>query len=280
MNPPSLLAGIAWLLLRPASASADYGLATAVVNAVGGGLADIGSFGACSARGAVCIAETIVARAQWLIIPAATLTIIITGIRMIVGQEDEALEKGRSIISACVAGIVMSFLVGPFVAAFTLRALTTGPDIVESEVGGIINWALVLAAPVAVTMIILSAVKAMTKPEEGIANMRKTIVSAAAGILLLLFRFVLVAALGGSPRIAPQPLPIIFILVRILQVVLGFMGLAAGVMVIYAGILMILSFGKEDQFGKARGLIIRSLVGVVVILLSAAIVQFVLAASL
>ncbi|MDO8630213.1 MAG: hypothetical protein Q7R41_06940, partial [Phycisphaerales bacterium] len=58
--------------------------------------------------------------------------------------------------------------------------------------------------------------------------------------------------------------------------VLTFLALAAVVMCIYAGILYVLSLGKEEQASKAKGLLIRVLIGTVVILLSLALVRFVI----
>ena len=44
---------------------------------------------------------------------AAVIAITVAGIRMVVGQEDEAVEKGKSIVIACVTGVMLSFLIPP-----------------------------------------------------------------------------------------------------------------------------------------------------------------------
>jgi hypothetical protein len=47
---------------------------------------------------------------------AAVIAITIAGIRMVVGQEDDAVEKGKSIVIACVTGVILSFLIPPLPA--------------------------------------------------------------------------------------------------------------------------------------------------------------------
>jgi len=65
--------------------------------------------------------------------------------------------------------------------------------------------------------------------------------------------------------------------VKIINVVLGIAGLLAVTAVIYAGLLMIVNFGKEEQYSRAKGLVIRVGIGLVVILSSLAIVNLVIA---
>ncbi len=59
---------------------------------------------------------------------------------------------------------------------------------------------------------------------------------------------------------------------------LGILGLVAVGFLIYAGILMVTAGGNEEQVGKARKLIMYAIAGIVIILLSYTIVQFVTAA--
>lgn len=60
---------------------------------------------------------------------------------------------------------------------------------------------------------------------------------------------------------------------------LGFLGLLAVIMLIYAGITFITANGEEDAIKKARSMILWSVVGIVVIMLSFAIVRVVMNAG-
>ncbi|TSC57344.1 MAG: Uncharacterized protein Greene041619_1216 [Candidatus Peregrinibacteria bacterium Greene0416_19] len=267
--------------MAPLTAHADYRLFNTVVNVVGGGLPSlpVGSGGTAAFVG---LAQLFVVRFRTLILWIAFLMIVIAGIRMIVGQEDDAVDKAKAIISACVSGVILSYLVEPFVVGFygaRGEAVRGGNVVVENEIVGLINWALVIIAPIAVAMIIVSAAKAFLKAgsDEGVTEMRKTIVNVLIGMIILAARMAIVYAVGGTLR--PHPNWIIGIVVGIMGVVLGFMALVAATVVIYAGIRMVLSFGKEDEFTKAKSLIIRAVVGLIVILVSLSLVQFVFGAA-
>lgn len=67
------------------------------------------------------------------------------------------------------------------------------------------------------------------------------------------------------------------LVVQITNYVLGFLGLAAITAIIYAGILYVVNFGNDDQTGKAKSIITYVAVGVMVIILSYAIVNVLVA---
>lgn len=56
---------------------------------------------------------------------------------------------------------------------------------------------------------------------------------------------------------------------------LGVLGLVAVAFLIYAGILMVTAGGEEDNIGKAKKIITYAAIGIVIIVLSYTIVQFV-----
>lgn len=63
--------------------------------------------------------------------------------------------------------------------------------------------------------------------------------------------------------------------ITIINYVLGFLGLVAVVLIIYGGILMVTSAGNEEGVTKAKKIITWSAVGIVLIILSYSIVQFI-----
>ena len=65
----------------------------------------------------------------------------------------------------------------------------------------------------------------------------------------------------------------------ILNYFLGFLGFIATIMLIYAGVLMVSSGGNEDSFTKAKTIILYAVGGIVIVLLSFAIVNTVLGAA-
>lgn len=68
-------------------------------------------------------------------------------------------------------------------------------------------------------------------------------------------------------------------IMRIVNYFLGFLGLIAVIMVIYAGFLMLVAGGEEEDVTKAKKILIWGAVGIIVVLLSYSIVQWVLDAA-
>lgn len=60
---------------------------------------------------------------------------------------------------------------------------------------------------------------------------------------------------------------------------LGFLGLVAVIFVIYAGVLMVTAGGDDDQVGKGKKILLWAAVGIVLVLLSYAIVSWVVGAG-
>ena len=60
---------------------------------------------------------------------------------------------------------------------------------------------------------------------------------------------------------------------------LGFLGLVAVAMIIYAGILMVTAQGEEEQLNKGKKIITWAAIGLVIIMLSFAIVRVVIGAG-
>jgi hypothetical protein len=271
-------------LLLPAAAIAQ-GAINEAVNSVSGNLPTLIATGYCTGGGAcgfVEIAAGVVSRFRPILTIVGALVIVIYGYRMIVGQEDDVVTKARVVMSGTISGLVMVYLIDPFIMAFYGRsgevpqgAMQQGVAVLTAELNGIINWALVIVATISITMIVLTALKAFGQAtgEEGIANMRKTIVSVIFGILLLVFRVILSEYFVLSTQ---NPSPIMAAVLRPVSYVMSFLALAAVMVVVYAGFLCVLSNGNEENFTKAKGLLIRAAIGMIVIFISLALVNFVI----
>ncbi len=62
---------------------------------------------------------------------------------------------------------------------------------------------------------------------------------------------------------------------RIVRVVLGFLGLLAVLLVLWAGFLWMTATGNEDQIGKAKGILISAVIGLIIIMSAYAITTFI-----
>lgn len=69
------------------------------------------------------------------------------------------------------------------------------------------------------------------------------------------------------------------LVLRIINFFLGFLGILAVIMVIYGGVTYVTAAGADDAIGNAKKIILYSLIGIVIILLSFAIVNTILGAG-
>ncbi len=70
------------------------------------------------------------------------------------------------------------------------------------------------------------------------------------------------------------------LVLRIINFFLGFLGIVAVIMVIYGGVTYVTAAGSDDAIGNAKKIILYSLIGIIVILLSFAIVNTILGAGI
>lgn len=69
---------------------------------------------------------------------------------------------------------------------------------------------------------------------------------------------------------------VIDIIVNLIRIFLSFMGLLLVIIIIYAGFTWMLSMGNEEKTAQAKRTLINAIIGIVLILLSYAIVNFVI----
>lgn len=69
------------------------------------------------------------------------------------------------------------------------------------------------------------------------------------------------------------------VVLTIINYFLGFLGLLAVIMIIYGGVTYVSSGGKDETVGNAKKIIMYSIVGIIIILLSFVIVNTVLSAG-
>lgn len=98
---------------------------------------------------------------------------------------------------------------------------------------------------------------------------------------LVVFQFVPAFAQGGLAADAPERILVqtggegsLRVMIRnFLNFFLGFLGLLAVIMVIYGGVLYVTAAGEQEKVDKGKKIIMYAVVGIVIILLSFAIVN-------
>ena len=260
-----------------------------IANTVSGGLPSFGG----GMQAIVSAVSLIIKQLTLLVDVLATLMIVAAGLKLIYRAADDQMEAAKRTIAGSAVAVMLVHLTPRFVDAFYGQSGAAGATVLEgnvsegarvlsAEVLGIVAWAEVIVATAAVLTIIISGLKAIVNygDESGVQQLYRTVFAVVAGILLVVLKRIIVATFGlptegiglpGSPNISRA----IAKGVDIVEGLLLFTALVAVAVIVYGGITMILSIGKEDQFGNAKNLVIRVSIGLVVILVSLMLVQFV-----
>lgn len=293
------LASAAMNLLIPQAFASDL---NTWANAVGfnGGNGLVAAFDGCTTlqidaslcNGYTPIAAFIIIQARNIIYAIGVFVLVRSGLRLIVSQEDDKLNKAKRTIAATCVGIILAHLAQQFAKAFFAPGgvwnpgtAEDGAEIIALEVTGIINWVLMLIVVVAILMIVASAIKGISSfgKEEGEKEVRQTIAGVITGLGLILLSGAIKVTLGLLPGTGiddptdndTDPLAIVRIGVDVVINILMFLALAAIAVIIYAALVMILNLGNEDQFKKGKDIIVRVLIGLVVILFSVVVVTLI-----
>lgn len=254
--------------LKPEIAHAQI---SGVIGTVGNGLLVFGGF--------TSIAGGIVGVVDLLLLPVGIFIVVRSGLTLVISEKEDKLSKAKRIIASTLVGIVLVLISQSLVAAFvnisSVGLPSNGPGILAVEVDGIISWITVLVAVIGALMVIVSGVRIIASfgKEEGVAALRRAVFAVAAGILLIMLRFVIAATIGATAT--PNPTTIIGSVMVIVANLMLFLALVVIIVIIYAAILMMLNFGTEEQFTKARTLIVRALIGLLVIVVSYSFAVFI-----
>lgn len=270
--------GLFVLLPTTAAAQAFSGDMRAVIQAVAGPW--IGGV-ACDGPSCTLVLGMAIMNAVKPLVGVVAIFIIVRAGFVLVyrGSEEEFARAKRSIASALTA-IILFFLAPRLVDIFYGGIQFGGPGtalsnpgthvgVLSTELLGFVRWITVLVAVGAVAVLIISGFRTIISfgNEQGTSQLKETIIGVIAGIALLIFANAIMSTLGlqGGP---PTPVPVILRTVQVINQLLLLAAIIAVAIVVYAGITMILFVGDEEKFGAAKNLIIRSLTGLAVILVS------------
>lgn len=194
------------------------------------------------------------------------------GLTLIISEGEDQIAKARKTIGAVVAALILINLAGPLTDALgDMGAGAAGQ--ISDEVLGIADFFTTAAGLVAVIAIIVSGIRAVTSygSEEGWTHIKRALIGAISGIVLIGARMFITNAVA----VDKNPNQIIEVIVMLLNIVLGVGAFVATLILIYAGFMMIVNISSEDRATKAKNLIIRVGIGLIVILAALAIVNFV-----
>ncbi len=212
----------------------------------------------------------------------ATFALVIAGFVLVSSTDEGALGKAKVTIGAVITGLILTQLAPRINALFFERQMNQGggQGVVRNaadvflEFQGLASWLEGLAVIIGVSMIIFSSFRAIASfGDEGAASAnRRAVLHAVLGILLI-------GATGIIRRVLFQdrePNLLIAYVFEKLEILLGFLLIIMMGVLIFAGFLLIANLGNESFVERAKGIVIRAIIGLLLILVSAALITAVL----
>jgi len=247
---------------------AAYGFFEDTIQHVGGALPN-----AIGATEFGSIYLTIIESFVGLVSVTGIFMIVRAGFALTASQDEGQLEKTKKTIIAVSTALIIINL-APRVAEAYLSYQSGGAGILDTEIRGLLSFFETVAAITAIIFMIVSGIRAVISygGEDGLAHLKRAIFGIGAGILLIAVKLLILNAVV----IERTPTGLLFIISRFMQVLLGFGAFVATIVLIWAGLLMIVNLGKDEQYTRAKNLVVRVGIGLIVILISFALVRFVI----
>lgn len=217
----------------------------------------------------------------------AVLLIIIEGFNMVLADGDAAVIKksGTAIGWALVGLIVMNIAQVGVKVFFDTGGIFGGIDPLNKDIPKnfyeeivlpLIDFALTFLVGIATLMIILTGVQILTAAgDEGkIKKLYGRLATMITGLGILIVARPVIGIFYGTGKVDPQPNEAIDLFLQILNYLLGFLGLAAVIVIVIAGLMMVFYLGNDGAVKKARSTIFGALLGLALIISAYTIVTF------
>jgi len=196
------------------------------------------------------------------------------GLNMTLRQGDDEFSKGKKTIGAAAAALILINLAPSLKAAFLSIAAGGGAGTLSDELIGVADFFATLAGIAAIIFIIVNGLRAISGFDggDGAGHFKSTLISILIGMTIIGLKVVIANAVVTERT----PNSILSSLAKVVEAVLGICAIIAVTVLIYAGFMMVINFGREEAYTRAKGILIRVAIGLLVILSSLAIVHFVI----
>jgi hypothetical protein len=207
----------------------------------------------------------------------AITVVVVSGFITALSQSEEQFANARRSMIGGVIAIILVNVAEPIRQALAPSSGSVGVTVTFGDIGdefiGVADWLTSATAVIAVLMIIVSGIRTVVSygSDSGLQHLKRTVLACIAGFTIIALRF----AIAESLTVTGTPGTLTAAIITAVNVLLGFVGLLAVIVIVIAGIMMIANIGNDDQYQKAKNLILRVAIGLVVIIASAAIINLV-----
>ena len=222
----------------------------------------------------------------------ALLGIVVGGIMYVVSiGNEQRTAQAKKVISYSLIGLLVVLARWLFAEQVFLWTGTAVPAAITPPAGltftliinNIISFIQALISIVATLLVIIGGFMYLTSAgdDQKTARAKKTIFTALAGLLIAIISGTLTNIITGIANVAGVPaadvLAIGNIIFNIIAFVLSFMSIIAVAAFVYGGITYLTSGGSDEKTQRGKKIIIYAVVGIIVIMISATVVNIVIA---
>lgn len=229
---------------------------------------------------------------KYLLGSIAVIIIIAAGVRLITAGKniDDIAPKMKDNIKYALIGLVVIFMAdvmvktvffGEYGEVFKSESdIKLAAEAGAEQIRGLYNFLQIFVASLAILFIIFSAFRLIIQAhnEEVLTKTKKHLIWAVAGLMLvgvseLIVKDIIFPQQGDR---LPDVARAIQLIVSITNFVSGFVATVCVTMLMYGGYLYVTAFGKDDQTGKAKKVIIGAIIGLIIALAAFAVVNTVI----
>ncbi len=204
----------------------------------------------------------------------AVVTIVVSGLLSVIAQDENRIQATRKVVSGVLTAIVLINASAAIAIAVTDEfnymngaGPGGGSGLFSAEVFGLLSWIEQPVMVLALLTIVITGIRAVMSfgSDDGLAKLRSTFIAVIFGVILIVVKIVVAQVIV----VERQPEQLTEIGINLVGNIILYMGLIAVVMIAIAGMYMIVNIGNDEQYTKAKNLIGRVVIGLVVIAVAA-----------
>jgi hypothetical protein len=203
----------------------------------------------------------------------ALLLITAFGLWMILAEDENTRTKARNVVVTVIISIILLNLAYSIYQIY-INYDSGGDAILTDELLGLIRFVETPLAVIALLAILVTGIRAIITfgGQDSLSKIRDMIISVCLGLILLTFKYAIAADFTQTFR----PYGTVDAIMTVVNMITFFIGTLAVAVIVYAAFLMILNVGNDEQYTRAKGIILRVFIGILVILSASAIVNAIL----
>lgn len=218
--------------------------------------------------------------------PLGVIFMTIAAVKLLTKSDEGELANARRAVGTVFAGVVLAVLAreGILYSAATNVEGGRGAEILCTEFIGIMSVFEELAGFIAIIAISITGIRVLATfgGDDALSSMRQALGAILLGLFILVAKGVVFPAIGlntsgcGVMDSGISPVGPIKVILGIFKTVLDYLQIAAILILVILGLLLIINLGNEEQFIKLKGYLFRLAIGFIILAMAGFILNIVI----